>query len=97
MTDYSSVAFDFGYMRKPVIYYQFDDIKYYKNHYPKGYYKYSDDGFGEVIYGENELLRKLKYITKNTQKNKYLDRCNKFFRLYDIKNSLRIYKSIKEI
>ena len=38
ITDYSSIAFDFAYMKKPVIYYQFDKEKYDYQHYKKGYF-----------------------------------------------------------
>ena len=44
--DYSSIAFDFAYMKKPLIYYQFDQDKYYTNHFAKGYFDCERDGFG---------------------------------------------------
>lgn len=36
ITDYSSVSYDFSYMDKPIIYYQFDKEKFYSYHYNKG-------------------------------------------------------------
>lgn len=36
ITDYSSISYDFAYMGKPVIYYQFDADKFYSEHYNKG-------------------------------------------------------------
>ena len=44
VTDYSSVAFDFAYLRKPVLYCQYEK----QTHYEKGYFDYELDGFGEV-------------------------------------------------
>ena len=38
ITDYSSVFFDFAYMKKPCICYQFDKKDFYSQHYKKGYF-----------------------------------------------------------
>ena len=40
ITDYSSVAFDFAYMKKPLQYFQFDYEEFRKNHIPEGYWNY---------------------------------------------------------
>lgn len=50
VTDYSSTAFDFAYMRKPVVYAHFDEAEFYcgGHSYRKGYFDYRRDGFGEV-------------------------------------------------
>ncbi len=52
VTDYSSVAFDFAYLRKPVLYCQFDKEDFFDgtHSYTKGYFDYERDGFGEVEY-----------------------------------------------
>ncbi len=52
VTDYSSVAFDFAYLRKPVLYCQFDKEEFFdgSHSYTKGYFEYERDGFGEVEY-----------------------------------------------
>ena len=42
ITDYSSVFFDFSYMRKPVIFYQFDEKKFRKAQYAEGYFSYKN-------------------------------------------------------
>ena len=52
VTDYSSVAFDFAYLKKPVLYFQFDQADFFGGQYGHGYYDYAKDGFGEV---ETEL------------------------------------------
>lgn len=36
ITDYSSVSYDFAYMNKPIIYYQFDQHNFFNYHYNKG-------------------------------------------------------------
>lgn len=99
ITDYSSVFFDFAYMKKPVILYQFDQEDFFKNHYQKGYFDYNKDGFGSVCTNEKELINSLNKIVNNNFKmeEKYLDRVNKTFKYFDDKNCERIYKEIKKI
>lgn len=92
ITDYSSIAFDFAYMRKPIIYYQFDSDDYNKRHYAKGYFEYSRDGFGDVIQNQTELIEAIKNINKN--RKVYLNRANSFFTLYDNENCKRHYEEI---
>lgn len=99
ITDYSSVFFDFAYMKKPVIYYQFDEDKYRKLHYQKAYFDYRDNGFGRVCINKNEAIDNLKEIIDNNYKidDVYLKRVNDFFPLYDQKNCERIYEGIIEV
>lgn len=97
ITDYSSVAFDFGYMRKPVIYYQFDEDKYYDSHYKKGYYDYNIHGFGPKIKNKDELINNINNIMMEGIDNKYSDRYTKFFPLYNSENCKRNYEEIKQI
>lgn len=94
ITDYSSVAFDFAYMKKPVIYYQFDKEEYDSKHYAKGYFEYERDGFGPVIYNCHELLNELCKIDK---KNSFIKRVNKFFKIYDSENCNRTYLEISNL
>ena len=46
ITDYSSIAFDIAYMKKPLIYYQFDNS--YHFNVEEAYFQYERDGFGPV-------------------------------------------------
>jgi len=48
ITDYSSIFFDFAYLKKPVIYTHFDYNEYRENHVPEGYFNYKNDGFGPI-------------------------------------------------
>ena len=52
VTDYSSSIYDFVYLRKPVMYYQFDADMFFSgaHSYEKGDFEYERDGFGEVTY-----------------------------------------------
>ena len=95
ITDFSSLAFDFGYMKKPVIYYQYDEDKFFSGHYIKGYFDYRTDGFGHVCNTFDEFIGKFNDLVESlVVPNEYLDNQRKFFPLYDTKNSSRIYESI---
>ena len=96
ITDYSSVFFDFGYMRKPVVYYQFDEDVFYSKHYKKGYFDYRQMGFGDVSTSEDDAIVSLLRICQNGMRlePKYLERIKNFFPLYDTNNCKRIYDVI---
>ena len=97
ITDYSSVAFDFAYLNKPVIYYQFDLEDYRKKQYREGYFDYEKDGFGPVSFNRKEVLNEIKYYIKTdfNSKKKYSNNMKKFFLFRDRKNSERVYRAIK--
>lgn len=66
ITDYSSVAFDFLYLKKPVIYYQFDKAEFFENHtYKKGYFDYEKELYGNVAVEEDELIDCIEEYLKN--------------------------------
>ena len=100
ITDYSSTFFDFAYLKKPVIYTQFDKDNFYKNQiYSEGYFKYEKDGFGPVY---NEYTKTLdciiKYIENDCKiEQKYLKRIEKFYKYNDKLNCQRVYEEIKKI
>ena len=98
ITDYSSVFMDFAYMRKPVLFYQFDYKKFREGQYEEGYYNYKD-GFGKSIDTLDELITEIKKQFKNNWilEDKYKGRIDKFFRIHDDQNSKRVYSFIKEI
>ena len=93
ITDYSSIAFDFAYMKKPIIYFQFDREEYDKKHYSKGYFDYERDGFGIKVNDINRLVKGLKLVKINDKK--YIDKVDKFFEIYDGQNCERTYDEIK--
>lgn len=101
ITDYSSVFFDFGYMQKPVIYYQFDRERYINEHYDftKGYFLYDRDGFGDVVVDQNELFSSIEHVVRRgfSLETKYRERINSFFPLKDNHNCDRIYQSIIDL
>lgn len=91
VTDFSSVAFDFAYLRKPVIYAHFDT-----NHYEEGYFNYERDGFGEVEYDlEQTINRIINYIEHGCLlKEMYRNRIDSFFTFDDKNNCQRVFNEI---
>ena len=90
ITDYSSVYFDFAYLKKPVIYYRGDD----KFHYDGGYLDDEIMTFGEIISSENRLIDKVKYYLENDfeMEDEYKKRVDLFFKFKDNNNSKRVYE-----
>ena len=90
ITDYSSVAFDFAYLKKPVLYYQFNKDYNYK----KGYYDFESMGFGKVLDNQDKLINKIEeYINQDCiMEEKYIKRVDTFFKFNDKNNSKRVYE-----
>lgn len=69
VTDYSSTAMDFAYLRKPVIYVNFDKERFFsggEHTYQKGYFNYEQDEFGEVVYNLDDLVEMIiSYMQNN--------------------------------
>ena len=100
ITDYSSVLFDVAYMKKPMIFYQFDQEEYHQKHFSEGYFSYEHDGMGPIVKTEEDLVGTVKsYCDGQRFVNNefYLQRCDKFFPTHDSHNCERIYEAIKRI
>lgn len=97
ITDYSSVYFDFAYMRKPIIYYQFDYEDFISKHYDKGYF--DESSFGPKVINEEELLNELEwYIHHNAiLKPDHSNNIDSFFPIRDKENCQRVYNSIRAL
>ncbi|WP_296870646.1 CDP-glycerol glycerophosphotransferase family protein, partial [uncultured Methanobrevibacter sp.] len=90
ITDYSSVNFDFAYLKKPVIYYQYGNDYHFEGD------ALIDDEvstFGDIIDDENILSEKIiEYIDNDCKmEDKYISRVLKFFKFNDKNNSKRVY------
>lgn len=99
ITDYSSVYFDFAYMNKPVVYYQFDNQKFRESHYAEGYFSYKEDGFGPC-FETWELMRQYVFeMIENQccQPKEYDLRVKEFFTLRDNHNCERTYHAVKAL
>lgn len=101
ITDYSSVAFDFAYLRKPVLYYQADSEEFFsgKHTYDKGYFDYERDGFGEVEYTADAMVNRIiEYMKQDCRlKDEYRKRIEQTFPFHDNCNCQRVYEAIRQI
>lgn len=82
ITDYSSVAFEMGFLEKVVFYFQFDQNEFFSKHYQKGYFDFYNDGFGPVCETHNDLYLELDRYINNRNKfiKKYKGRMNIFLK-----------------
>lgn len=94
ITDYSSVYFDIAYMRKPIIFYQFDEEEFRRKHYQRGYLR--EENLGYKCITQEKLFEILYELLENgmTQDNKYIEYADKFFEMRDDKNCQRVYEAI---
>lgn len=99
ITDYSSVFFDVVYMKKPVLFYQFDTQEFRARQYAKGYFDYGNNPFGIRYISLDKLLIALEQNIKAGFKvsEKFLRAHKKYFPLYDTQNCERIYREIENI
>lgn len=99
ITDYSSVAFDFAYLKKPILYYHFDYEEYRQKQHKEGYFSYSKDGFGPVVPNIDLLIDEISKMFDANMKmeNIYLNKVNDFFKYFDKNNCERIYNAIKDL
>ncbi|MBR0365839.1 MAG: CDP-glycerol glycerophosphotransferase family protein [Clostridia bacterium] len=96
VTDYSSVYFDYGYMQKPMVFYQFDEQAFRAQQYKKGYYDEKRDGFGNVVETEDEVIAELYHILENGLKpdDIYLKRMTSFYKFSDKNNCKRNFEAV---
>ena len=100
ITDYSSMVFDFVYLKRPIVYFvpDYDD---FKNGVSHGYCKLDlplEEGFGEMTFDCDQLIEVLKsYIENNFQPDKkYYDKMFNFFLYEDRSQCERIYKNLQK-
>ncbi len=96
VTDYSSVLFDFVYMNKPVIFYQFDQGEFFSKHYSSSGKAYP---FGNIFADEKPLIDELvKTIKRGCKLEKnYAKDAGKFFKYRDHQNCERNFNVIKSL
>lgn len=81
ITDYSSVAFDYALLKRPIIYAQFDEKDFFSSHlYTKGYFDYRADGFGAVYTSYEKTVEHILFHLDNPViEVKYAQRIDDFF------------------
>ncbi|MDV8936246.1 CDP-glycerol glycerophosphotransferase family protein [Leuconostoc sp.] len=95
ISDYSSVLWDMYYLKKPVIFYQFDRSEYLKTE--KSYMNYETELFGDQTFDPQSTIEAIEeYIQREfSEKQQYIDMRSKYFTYMDKRNNERIYKAIK--
>lgn len=95
ISDYSGIAFDFAYLKKPVIYAHFTD----KPKFDKTYFSYELDGFGDICTNIETLVEAVKgYINNGCEMSgHYQNRVDAFFSIQDNHNCERIYQELLKL
>ena len=92
ITDYSSVGFDFSFLHKPIIYYQFDRNQFIGKR--PSHLDLDNDLPGDIVDNVNDLLHFLEGYVQDDFKMKdaYKKRSSKFLTYRDTSSSERIYQ-----
>ncbi|WP_185790728.1 CDP-glycerol glycerophosphotransferase family protein [Bhargavaea beijingensis] len=97
ITDYSSVAFDFSFLHKPVVYYQFDRERFLGK---RGSHLDMDQELpGDIVREETEVIGKIReYAGQQFKANpETVQKANKFIKYRDTRSSERIYLETKDV
>ena len=99
ITDYTSATMDFALLKKPIIYFQFDQKEYREKQYTEGYFDYEKDGFGPVtknIKGTVSSIRNSWGGKSFKNEPVFTNRASAFFKNENSKqtNCQKIYESI---
>lgn len=78
ITDYSSVAFDFAFLNKPVIYYQFDQEEFRIRQLKEGFFSYERDGFGPVVKNPMDVVKCVEKFLRG-ECNFHVERIEEYF------------------
>ena len=99
VTDYSSVALDFAYMKKPVVFYQFDVKRFREAQYEAGYFDYETSGLGKWCESEEDVLAAVEKSVKGAfAVDAEFERAHAdFFPRYDDKNCERVFKKMMSV
>jgi CDP-glycerol glycerophosphotransferase (TagB/SpsB family) len=96
ITDYSSIAWDFYYLNKPIIFYQFDQEEYIKRR--GSYLDLNKDLFGYKALNSLEVIKYLnKILLTGENYNKKYNEIRKYFDYLDKNNCKRLYEKIKSL
>ncbi|MCG1028150.1 CDP-glycerol glycerophosphotransferase family protein [Virgibacillus halodenitrificans] len=96
ITDYSSVGFDFSFLHKPIIYYQFDRRRFIGKR--PSHLDLNNDLPGPICFEEEDVINQLTYYvsTNFVMEPSYATRADKFIKYRDESSSQRIYEVIKK-
>lgn len=99
ITDYSSVAFEAAFLRRPVIYFQFDYQEFYglAHNWRPGYFDYERDGFGPCVTSTSAVIACLADMLANNGQpdDRYLSRMECAFPVRDGGACRRVFARIE--
>jgi len=100
VSDYSSLMFDFAYLKKPIIYSQYDADTYFDGHTSDkaDFFSDVDNGFGQVAYDYESIVEAVvAKIHQGCSMDKgYVQRVDSFFAFRDQNNCARVYEALLE-
>ena len=76
ITDYSSVFFDYGILKRPILFYMYD-LEYYQD-VLRGFYLTLDDLPGPIVQTQEELEEKLMNVDEWSESEEYLSQYKEF-------------------
>ena len=95
ITDYSSVAFDFSFLKKPIIYYQFDQRRFLGKH--ESHLDIYEDLPGDIVQEKIQVLEMVQYYINNqfSMREENYIKSQQFLKYNDTNNSQRIKETIE--
>lgn len=98
ITDYSSVFFDMIYMKKPIVFYQFDEEKFRAQQYQQGWFDYHHNPFGKTFVSVKDALSEAAECFRRdcAVSNEYLEEHGRLFPDWDCLNSERIFQLLAD-
>ena len=98
VTDFSSVSFDVALAGGQVLYYQFDEVRFFSEQWDEGYFDYRVDGFGPVEAELQPLLARYAEAMRSMGPSPiYAGRTRKAFATPDGRNAERVYEAIRTL
>jgi CDP-glycerol glycerophosphotransferase (TagB/SpsB family) len=97
VTDYSSIAWDFNYMRKPVVFFHFDRVQYLRER--GSYVDLARELPGEVCDRREQVVELIERYARNGFQYRAADddKSAKFYGFRDVENSARVYAAIRDL
>jgi glycosyltransferase involved in cell wall biosynthesis len=96
LSDYSSVLTEFAYIRRPVVYFQFDRDEFLGGGHTlsRGYFDYDEDGFGAVGHTTTEVFAHMNAILQGREDPEYAARRESFFAFRDGRCCERVWQEV---
>jgi hypothetical protein len=97
VTDYSSIAFNAAYLRRAIVYYQFDQEEYAAGHTERaGYFSYESHGFGPVTTTAADAVDRIVRSWHDGAAPEFIERLSTTFPVRDGRNSERVFAAMLE-